>query len=1260
MIRFLRHEDLQTCDIRRQMGHAKVLENDLVPLLISNSDDKELTDIVLRLLVNLTSAPHLCFEQNPIDEAKNLSAERKAHELQLTSYLQSYKEAFTNKLAMSAVSSNLGGILQKDPVDREEEDNLLLERILLLIRNLLYVPADPDNEKRTDDDVTVHDQLLWSLHENGIDDLLIYISGAENETNWCMHACEIFSYMFREQNAEELAVASEMRSIKEKEEDADVLKTTLAKERQAKLKMIEHRGSRHSRFGGSFWVKDRKALKDDEDLVYHRTLQSVKDMTYDFDKTPDKKRKLKMPLIERDEDRKSTLSVRLFLKEFCTKFLENGYNNLMSAVKSSIDSGKTQKNDESFYLIVMRFFMMFNRIHEFRVDYVSQTFGLQLFSFILKILYKNIDEYEMHKPTKGRDAKIQCSRRIHLALKAYKELLMYVAAMLKSKDTNLVSAAEVIENNIFYIEEYRNIFLSLLRTWNVAFQTRPHLKDLVESFHLYLKLFDCFLKEKGTFLTHKKKVRKTVKKSKSTLNSKICPIEIPLQQAETLWEDEISVSLSARMQGRDGGLPDLDAIPFDAISEVPVEEQIIQALAVIQRLLRCNQTGEAVAYLRAARDSWPDENKFGAIDMSIEDEFMCIRDIYFTEFPNEVLQVADVKMNEMEPEQHEEIVEEEIEEQSRIVQQGEKVFELKSFLKMLARPHIVAPYCYLLKSYDQNKEHSNHCIIKMLHRIAVDLEAYPMLFQLSLFMTFKKILSEPKLDCYKEIQGFAKFILCKFFEVYKSNPMVVVELLFWKSNTECYEIIEGYGSLESKRNSTKHSEVGKWTFEEEQELMDFFEEFKETDDVIEKISERLMEKGRTTKQIRNKLVRLHLIEKAHRRKANEWTEDETDEIRRLYEEFKETNEPITNILNSKTCNKSKKAIISHLLEIGLVSDRKDLQKKRKKKKTVNIEKDVDTSDHELIVDEQHVNSREELSDLEGDAGSDSNMEGDNGPFRDDNAGAEQLPFFSSLSQVLRKLRDEGFANEIDWIKSRFTRLANEREVMEEDDWQSIPLVPITEDHENALSNKLFQKMLKTIGISPPANEQETFWRISASLSPSELRDFADDLGKFLKPDISLEERQQVPRAAEYFISESNSNKKDESDDDIFENFVAVNRRRDIVATEVDTEIQSKSDNVNFGNSEEEFPDANLITSEEKPVERATSLPATDETCFEVNVDSVNWSAKTSIKRSRDAAFVESTEGTDMASDGSSDETARKEKRRKKVYISDDNEDDIEE
>ena len=50
------------------------------------------SDSLLRLLVNLTAAPHLCFEQNPVEEASNDSSERKAHEMELMSYLVAYKE----------------------------------------------------------------------------------------------------------------------------------------------------------------------------------------------------------------------------------------------------------------------------------------------------------------------------------------------------------------------------------------------------------------------------------------------------------------------------------------------------------------------------------------------------------------------------------------------------------------------------------------------------------------------------------------------------------------------------------------------------------------------------------------------------------------------------------------------------------------------------------------------------------------------------------------------------------------------------------------------------------------------------------------------------------------------------------------------------------------------------------------------------------------------------------------------------------------
>lgn len=35
----------------------------------------------------------------------------------------------------------------QDWEQRQEEDNLLIERILLLVRNVLHVPADPFEEK---------------------------------------------------------------------------------------------------------------------------------------------------------------------------------------------------------------------------------------------------------------------------------------------------------------------------------------------------------------------------------------------------------------------------------------------------------------------------------------------------------------------------------------------------------------------------------------------------------------------------------------------------------------------------------------------------------------------------------------------------------------------------------------------------------------------------------------------------------------------------------------------------------------------------------------------------------------------------------------------------------------------------------------------------------------------------------------------------------------------------------------------------------
>ena len=49
--------------------------------------------------------------------------------------------------------------LLQESEDRMEDDKLLTERILILIRNILDIPITPEDEKRTDDDASVHDQV---------------------------------------------------------------------------------------------------------------------------------------------------------------------------------------------------------------------------------------------------------------------------------------------------------------------------------------------------------------------------------------------------------------------------------------------------------------------------------------------------------------------------------------------------------------------------------------------------------------------------------------------------------------------------------------------------------------------------------------------------------------------------------------------------------------------------------------------------------------------------------------------------------------------------------------------------------------------------------------------------------------------------------------------------------------------------------------------------------------------------------------------
>ncbi|XP_036958172.1 protein timeless homolog [Acanthopagrus latus] len=1077
LIRYLRHED-DTRDVRQQLGAGQIVQNDLLPIIIQHRQDKPLFDACIRLMVNLTQPAMLCFGKVPDDPVF------RHHFLEVTSHLQAYKEAFASERVFGILSEILYNLLQLDWEQRQEEDTLLIERILLLVRNVLHVPADPCEEKKVDDDASVHDRLLWAIHMSGFDDLVKFLASAQSEQQWSMHVLEIISLMFRDQTPEALVSAGHARSAEEKQRDSQELEALREKEHAAKRSRTFQRGTRHSRFGGSFVVQGLKSIGD-KDVIYHRKVNNFKNYTHDTGKAVRRVPKRNRQAQECKDKRRSALNVRLFLREFCVDFLENCYNRLMYLVKESLIREQTQQHDETYYLWALSFFMAFNRGNGFRADLVSETMSIRAFHFI----ERNITNYYEMILTDRKEA-TSWSRRMHLALKAYQELLLTVNEMDNSKDESIRQSSSVIKSNIFYLMEYREIFLTLLRKYDETSQPQSYLKDLVESTHLFLRMLEHFCKGRKNLMVQKKKVKR--KRSRGERKS-LAPDTSPeaLEETWRIVEEELKASGFQLSEALTESI-----VPFDATSETPLEEQRTEAMVRVQDALLARLGPEALGLLRAAREVWPEGDVFGSADVEPEEELELLQQILKANLP---------RASPPEPviEDEDDGVELE-EEELESVQVSESEFNFLDFIKRFATPSIVRPYLLLLNSYSRNTPHTNHCIARMLHRLAVNLKMDALLYQLSVFNLFNKILSDPAAAAYKELVTFAKYVLNRFFAVAAKNNKAYIELLFWKNVGAAREMTEGY---------TKDGEGKKptWTEEEEEELRKLFEEHRHSGvpDIVETLLPLLSNSNRTRRQVVTQLVHMGLVDNAKELKKQKvgtrivlWTEEQEQELEMLFEEYKDSDDVLGNILKKLTAKRSRARVVDKMLSMGLVSERRELKKKRSRSaqgkrsgKGMTEEEFLEGltqgfPDNPVDRDDEEVEDESDESEEDEEEEEEEEQERE----KSQNRGRRNQSLHSPVERradvgsMVYALQQEGLSGPMLWLQNCLNRTAEDRE----DDGvsQAVPLVPLTEANEEAMENKNFRKLLRKLGIRPPANEQETFWRIPAKINASQLRSAA--------------------------------------------------------------------------------------------------------------------------------------------------------------------------
>ncbi|XP_018327682.1 protein timeless homolog [Agrilus planipennis] len=857
IIRYLRRDD-DTHEIRRFFGDANILETDLLPLIKNHFDNTELFDVVLRLLVNLTTPALVLWNE----EAPKEKTARNYY-LQIEDHLQIYKQAFADEKIWAVLSKKLTSVLDIDIAERGDENSLIIERILILIRNVLYIPSDLDRIRRPDNDANVHDQVIWALHQSGMIDIMLYIVCSGTEKLYHMHVMEVLYFMLREQNPTELAQAALQRSQTEKTKDeAELLAIRHREVQQRQQKMKKFTSARHSRFGGTYVINSMKSISDENNLIYHKPLNRLDDLNFDAEKVKPKTPKNRLPVRDVIPEHRSAFSIRLLLKEFCVEFLNGAYNTVMHHIKSILSRSKNQQHDESYYMWALKFFMEFNRSYKFEIKFVSETVSIQTFHFIQQQIEKHFDMMVTDK------AKLQLwSRRLHLALMAYKELLLTLMAMDRSPDGSIRDSSMVLKSNLFYVVEYRELILTLLISYDELKMSHGYLNDLIETQHIFLKMLQSFSSKQDNLIVqkknnNKKKPAKKNKKKSAPLTGAAAPAAVrPEKNLESLWE-EVSSQLSAVLENP-SQIPS-DIVPFDASSDTPIDEQKEDAMKKIQLELRKGNFEMAIALFRAAREVWPENDCFGEPHISPEEEFLALGDIFFAELGNPVdPNVEQQPVDENEEGNDEETEDEgdeneEEEEYRRSTEVAETDFNFSEFLKRLAHPKVVRSCALVLANFDKNSVTVNHCLVKLLHRIAWDCKMHAMIFQLSIFRTFQRIFAAKDMPQFSDLVRFAKFIMREFFKTAQKNKHIFMEVLFWKNSREAFDVEEGYGSYQQQSSAAQKM----WTELEEEELRRLFMEHQEKridEDVVDWIQRNLINSTRSRRGILKKLKELYLL-----------------------------------------------------------------------------------------------------------------------------------------------------------------------------------------------------------------------------------------------------------------------------------------------------------------------------------------------------------------------------------------------------------------
>lgn len=484
LYRLLRNDNPESTLKRLELGEWNIVESDLLKLLISYPDDKQIAFYCTVLLVTLT--------EKADKEHSNIQ--------KYIEHLQRYKASIiASRDAIKVLVNHLADCLTKEASQRNEQHDQMLELILYLIRNLLAIPDRKPTLFRSNQRLALFNckediytdlqrRFLHKLNDETVLEAIIYLSQdfstpALQKLNLCF--LEIYYLIFKDINPSDFYTSSD-----------STLANILQLEKEVKRAQSATLTTRHSKFNSTYVVT--RKLDGSRALVSNPLKDSPSLYKQQHQSRPIRKDNLEnLPQKDNSSVDRELLNKLL---GFAGQVLEHCFSPIIESVFVDLykESERLEPHDKVFYFLFQAFMFEFLRVKHYYekegaidldVSPIAESLKISNFEFMYRIFIMEL---------KKGSRKDYNTKDFHAAMKCCMQLLYIVKDMNISTTENTRRNAQILLQNIFY-HEMMKISRRAFDYWKAGLNEVKFLEEIIEFNTISMKLLEEY--SKGRVLT---------------------------------------------------------------------------------------------------------------------------------------------------------------------------------------------------------------------------------------------------------------------------------------------------------------------------------------------------------------------------------------------------------------------------------------------------------------------------------------------------------------------------------------------------------------------------------------------------------------------------------------------------------------------------------------------------------------------------------------------------------------------------------------